>query len=342
MAAGAGKPGVERTAPGGSVALVSTTGLGPREGRELWSDAISSQYCELDLTIARPDQRFDSSLFSRPVGGLDFTWMQSAAHTVVRTPAMITSDGRADFLLCLVTRGVAEVRQDGRTCLLRDGAVTLLDCDRPFEFRLPQDFEQVVVRVPRDRLLARLPESALSRTTAYVVPGRSGIGGMLSQFVQQVPRLDPESVRRSSPVLVGSTLDLLMEALSTGPAATGTTELARRADLQRAKAVLRAGMHDADRSMVAVCRELGTSQRRLQTLFADAGTTPSAWLVQERIGRARQLLRTTSSTAEEIAYRCGFRDYSHFHRTFRRHVGMAPGAFRRASLDSTNAGPSDT
>ncbi|MFC4948677.1 AraC family transcriptional regulator [Pseudonocardia sp. GCM10023141] len=331
---------MERTTPGGSVALVTTTGLGPREGRAVWSDAIASQYCELDLTIARPDQRFDSSLFSRPVGGLDFTWMQSAAHTVVRTPAMIASDGRADFLLCLVTRGLAEVRQDDRTCVLSDGAVTLLDCEQPFEFRLPQDFEQVVVRVPRGQLLARLPESALSGTTARALPGRSGIGGMLSQFVQQVPRLDAESVQRSSPVLVGSTLDLLMEALTARLAATGSAELARRADLQRAKAVLRAGLHDADRSMAAVCRELGTSQRRLQTLFADTGTTPSEWLLQERVERARQLLRTTALTAEEIAYRCGFREYSHFHRTFRKRVGMAPGAFRKSTPDSPDVGSS--
>ncbi|MCE0765770.1 AraC family transcriptional regulator [Pseudonocardia kujensis] len=329
MAAGAGEPGAGRTAPG-SVALVSTNGLDPREGRALWSEAISSQYCELDLHVPRPSQRFDGSLFSRPVGGLDFTWMMSAPHTVVRSPAMIASDGRQDFLLCLVTQGYAEVTQDGRTCRLRDGAVTVLDCDRPFEFRLPHDFEQVVVRVPRERMLARLPESTLAGTTACAVPGRSGIGGMLSQFVQQVPRLDPASVRRSSPVLVGSTLDLLVEALTAGPAVTGTTQQARLRDLQRAKAALREGLHDAERSMTQVCRELGMSQRHLQTLFAEAGTTPSAWLVRERIGRAGQLLRTTDLTAEDIARRCGFRDYSHFHRTFRRQVGMTPGAFRKA------------
>ncbi|WP_253066916.1 AraC family transcriptional regulator [Pseudonocardia sp. McavD-2-B] len=309
------------------MALVSTTGMDPREGRALWSETISSQYCELDLVA--PKGRFDSSLFSRPVGELDFTWMMSAPHTVVRSPAMIASDGKADFLLCLVTQGFAEVTQDGRTSLLQDGAVTLMDCDRPFRFGLPADFEQVVVRVPRAQLLARLPESVLAESTACALPGRAGIGGMLSQFVQQVPRLDPVSVQRSHAVLVGSTLDLLVEALTAGPALTGGAERARREDLRRAQALLRKGLHDAERTMPEVCRALGVSQRRLQTLFAEAGTSPSAWLQEERIARARQLLRTTELTAEEIAHQCGFRDYSHFHRTFRKHVGTAPGAFRR-------------
>lgn len=330
MAAGARKPGAARSADAPRP-LVSTAGLDPREGRALWSETISSQYCELDLHVPRAARPFDSSLFSRPVGELDYTWMMSAPHTVVRSPAMIASDGRQDFLLCLVTQGFAEVTQDDRTCVLHDGAVTVLDCDRPFEFRLPQDFEQVVVRVPRERMLARLPEAVLAGTTACAVPGRAGIGGMLSQFVQQVPRLDPASVQRSHPVLIGSTLDLLVEALTAGPALTGATARTRRSDLRRAKAVLREGLHEADRSMKDVCRELGVSPRRLQTLFAEAGTTPSAWLQEERVGRARQLLRTTELTAEEIAYRCGFRDYSHFHRTFRRHVGMAPGAFRKSA-----------
>lgn len=313
----------------GSVALVSTTGMDPRAGRALWSETISSQYCELDLHA--PKGRFDSSLFSRPVGGLDFTWMMSAPHTVVRSPAMIASDGRADFLLCLVTQGFADVRQDGRTCVVQDGAVTLVDCDRPFRFGLPQNFEQVVVRVPREQLLARLPESVLAESTACTLPGRAGIGGMLSQFVQQVPRLDPASVRRSHAVLVGSTLDLLVEALTAGPAPTGAAERARREDLRRAQAVLREGLHDGERTMLEVCRALGISQRRLQTLFGEAGTTPSAWLQEERIARARQLLHTTELTTEDVAHQCGFRDYSHFHRTFRKHVGMTPGAFRRQS-----------
>lgn len=318
-------------------ALVSTEGLGSREGPAAWSEAISTKFCELDLRLERPHQRFESSLYAMPVGELDFTWMWSAPHTVVRSPSMIASDRRSDFLLCLVTRGLGEVRQGDRHCVLRDGSLTMLDCDQPFEFRLPDDFEQIVVRVPRDRLLARLPESALAQATACAIPGGTGIGGMLSCLVQQVPGLDPTSVGRSSPVLVGSTLDLLIEALTAGPAVTWTTELARRSDLQRARTALMACMHDAEQTMVDVCRDLGMSQRHLQTLFHDAGTTPTAWLQQERIGRARQMLRTTKLSTEAIAQRCGFRDYSHFHRTFRRHVGLAPGAYRKAAPPSPPA-----
>ncbi|WP_020660811.1 AraC family transcriptional regulator [Amycolatopsis benzoatilytica] len=335
MTARARKPVAGRTS-GESGALVSTNGLGLHEGWAAWNDAISTTYCELGLQVERPYEMFDGNIHLRRIGDLGFSWMRSSPHSVVRTPAMISSDDNTDFLFCLVTRGYGEVAQGERSCRLHSGTGTILDSDRPFEFRLPDDFEQVVVRIPRAQLLARLPESVLAASTARTV-GDNGIGGLFTCFVQQVPKLDAASLTRSSPVLAGSTLDLLTEAVTAGAAATGTTELVRHADLRRAKAALRATMHDPDQPIEDLCRDLGMSRRHLQSLFHEAGTTPSAWLQIQRVERARQLLRTTKMTAEDIARRCGFRDYSHFHRTFRSQVGQTPGTFRKSA--STNLTP---
>ncbi len=57
--------------------------------------------------------------------------------------------------------------------------------------------------------------------------------------------------------------------------------------------------------------------------------TPHQWLLEQRIERARQLLRGSDSSLSEIAIACGFADQSHFTRTFTQLVGTPPGSWRR-------------
>lgn len=61
------------------------------------------------------------------------------------------------------------------------------------------------------------------------------------------------------------------------------------------------------------------------------GLPPHAWLVQERVRRAKDLLRAGRTPAEAAA-ETGFADQSHLTRHFRRLLGFTPGRYRRASF----------
>lgn len=60
------------------------------------------------------------------------------------------------------------------------------------------------------------------------------------------------------------------------------------------------------------------------------GLAPHQWLLQARIGRAKQLLLETDRPLAQIAIDVGFADQAHFTRTFRREAGESPGAWQRA------------
>ena len=53
------------------------------------------------------------------------------------------------------------------------------------------------------------------------------------------------------------------------------------------------------------------------------------YLQKRRIGEAQTLLIHTKKSISEIAYSLGYDAQSHFNQQFSRHVGMAPGEFRR-------------
>jgi AraC-like DNA-binding protein len=72
------------------------------------------------------------------------------------------------------------------------------------------------------------------------------------------------------------------------------------------------------------------SLRYVQKLLTQRGTTCSEFIYASRLDHAAHLLhrRTSLGTGEplsEIAYACGFRDYAHFARRFRKRFGYSPG-----------------
>ena len=59
------------------------------------------------------------------------------------------------------------------------------------------------------------------------------------------------------------------------------------------------------------------------------GISPQAYLLNYRIDKACDLLRTTARSVTDIAYSVGFRDYSDFSRQFKAHRKISPTTYRQ-------------
>ena len=78
----------------------------------------------------------------------------------------------------------------------------------------------------------------------------------------------------------------------------------------------------------------GLSRYQVLRRFEKAvGMPPHAWLLHHRAERARGLIRAGASLAD-AACASGFADQSHMTRTFVRHFGFTPGAWRAAACNS--------
>src|SRR5262249_53864296 len=99
----------------------------------------------------------------------------------------------------------------------------------------------------------------------------------------------------------------------------------------RVCAIIKDRFADPDISPREVAAEAGISLRYLQKLFTVRGSTCSRYLSSLRPDHAahlieRRALMKTGQPLSENAYACGFPDYTHFERGFRRRFGTTPGA----------------
>jgi AraC-like DNA-binding protein len=94
---------------------------------------------------------------------------------------------------------------------------------------------------------------------------------------------------------------------------------------------------DPNISPSEVAAEMAISLRYLQSLFTNRGSTCSHYISSLRLDHPAHLIERrasmkTGQPLSEIAYACGFRDYTHFARiptAFRHHAGRRRSRSRR-------------
>jgi AraC family transcriptional activator FtrA len=82
-------------------------------------------------------------------------------------------------------------------------------------------------------------------------------------------------------------------------------------------------------SLAELAARASASERTLLRRFAEStGRTPRQWLIEERLGRARELLEGSALSVEQIADRCGYASADTLRHHFRRALKLSPARYR--------------
>ena len=75
---------------------------------------------------------------------------------------------------------------------------------------------------------------------------------------------------------------------------------------------------------------MGLTGAYISTIFKkETGMTLTNFLIQIRIEKAKEMIRTTNMTINEIAYAVGYVDARYFSKLFIKTVGIKPVEYRR-------------
>ena len=86
---------------------------------------------------------------------------------------------------------------------------------------------------------------------------------------------------------------------------------------------------DGEIKLADLAQLVDMSQFHFSRLFKQClGLSPYQYLLQQRVERAKQLLKQTDKSIIDIAFDCGFNSYSHLTRRFRQLTGTTPKAYR--------------
>lgn len=99
--------------------------------------------------------------------------------------------------------------------------------------------------------------------------------------------------------------------------------------LAKLSSFIEENIEDEDLDPEKLANHMKISVRNLYRKFKELDQlSPNDFIKYQRIGYAARLLVTTSATVQEIVYRSGFTNRSHFYKEFDKRFGMTPKAYR--------------
>jgi len=312
--------------------LLSTDAVPRNQRLAYWTDMICNVYVQLGCDPVRegPPGDFTGSIRRHTLPSLDVSVVNSGAQSVMRTPGHIARSTDAYFLVGIQTAGRGVVRQDGRDAVLSVGDFALYDSTRPYQLLFDDAFEQIVLKLPGERLRSELRDT--EALTATTVSGREGAGHLLISMIRTL-REDIDALQPASALAVANgVLSILVAGLQTLPAARspGLSQLAAF-HLARIKRRIDEQLADPALSVSSLAAQLGLSVSQIHRVFGSEPLTPAQYIWERRLEACSRDLREprlAGRTVSEIAFGRGFNDAAHFSRVFRERFGSTPREWR--------------
>lgn len=312
---------------GHEVQVFDAASVPPADRFDAWRAAVDAAFVPLRAE-ARSTDGYHGGLLAQDLGDVTATQVGGSPVTVWRDRAAIAVADPGVYKLGLQLRGYAVLSQDGREAALTPGDLAIYDTTRPYTLDFADVYQMFVLLIPRDRL--GLVPGQVRQLTAERISGRHGLGALASTLLTRLGAQVASGGAEESPRAVDAIVELVRATLSQRLSAAAAVPGAATV-FAAAVAWIDAHLRDTEFSVEGVALAQHVSLRYLQKVFADQGTSPSAWIRRERLNRCRVDLADPALATRSVAAigtRWGFGDPSAFARTFKASTGMTPGEFR--------------
>ncbi|WGD37455.1 helix-turn-helix domain-containing protein [Lysinibacter sp. HNR] len=300
-----------------------------------FKNAVSNSFVPLRIS-RHQESPFTARLSSATADGIAFTEVWAGPHLVERTPETISRGGSGYYKVSLLLSGKSTLVQDGKELTMRPGALSVYDTSRPYSLLFNEEFRNLIIMFPKDRL--DLPAPLTEQLTATSLSDHRGLAPVITAYLSQFPSQLTRLTDRVRTKLAITSLDLLGTLFSSILDTERVPQDPHQVLLQKIYAHIDANLNSQDLSPHSIAAAHYISTRHLHALFHRAGTTVSTWIRERRLEKCRADLLDpvlASHTVSSLASRWGFVDAAHFSRVFKAHYGISPSEARR--LPSTTA-----
>jgi AraC family transcriptional activator of tynA and feaB len=311
-------------------ALVDLNGIDASKRAAAWQGG--AQACFPGLSVGDLHRRPEAGTLVGGRFGLGHLWsILSPSLQVSYDPTEAPLERTQMFSLMVQLRGCMRARQDGRTAVLRPGALSVMDGARPFDLSVEGKFSHfVVLQMPRRAVLGRNP--SLERCTAEALDPLDGGTLLLRNLLVNI--LDNMATLRDEQrgAALAAIIQLVGALQSDREAVVGWR-------VRAALAFIDSSLADPELTATRVADAQGVSRRRLdQIMVGETGVPLSSQIWLRRLEQAASDLRDSEQaerTVTQIAFATGFESAAHFTRAFKRRFKVLPRDWRHMTAAAT-------
>jgi AraC family transcriptional activator of tynA and feaB len=310
--------------------VFSTADVHQRDAFDYWHEILCKRVVRHDCT-PEDRQAFRAKLQSASLADIDLVYYESAPMQNDVTARHVGHANADELFVRRQIAGVFAVEQDSREAVLEAGDITLLDPRRPMRGKYLNGARQLILKVPRRQLEARVGD--VRQIIARSIKPTEAEHGLTSAYLAMLPTYADKLGASTADIVKEQTLDLI--AVSLAKAMDGgrpRLSSARSLVLANVRAAIEARLTNPALDCETVAAAAGVSVRYANAVLAEDGTSIMRLIRARRLERCRHALEDPSQahrTVSEIAYGWGFSDMTHFGRSFRAAFGSLPSEYRR-------------
>jgi AraC-like DNA-binding protein len=301
--------------------IITTAGMPPRDAFEYWYDVACAKIIKHE---AKPLDRtnFHAELTG---GALADLWV----FNFKLAPVTVWSSGDGDDLFlvlsssCLVEASEDRFEADSKSLLLLDGREKSLTRHLGCQLSniVSVSVEQMSMRIPRTALTQRIPvgKEVINRP----LPIR-GDTGLLARFIRMIVKSGPSTLSPQLRLTVRDhALDLVASMVGNLIGATPQLDSPRQIMLRKVRAVIENQLRNPAADRASIVAATGFSERHLNRLLAQEGTSITELLRKRRLAKCREAIEQSNRSINDIANEFSF-ETTNFARDFKREFGLTP------------------
>jgi AraC-like DNA-binding protein len=260
-------------------------------------------------------------------------WEPGPAARTDRMEAKASEGNRMLFAVQMTGQG--HLRQRGRFAELAAGAGVLVEARSPYKWAAPTENRHLTMSFSRE--LLPLPAAEITDACARSMDPASPAMQMLSAYLSRLLEVADNLTAPQRLDAGHAAIDLLAMALRDVVPSVPSGDGPAGVLLEMLRRHIREHLADPHLRVEELARRHHVSVSHVYTLFERIGTTPAAYLREQRLLAAQLMLsdpRHARLATSDIAAAAGFLDRRTFERAFRRQYGMTPGRWRREQSHS--------
>jgi AraC family transcriptional activator of tynA and feaB len=291
-----------------------------------WGECVNETLVNLDFSTGSRD--FSGSYQYLRSRDCVAARLFGTAHRTLRSQRKLREVDNDFVLLLHLRRGRAMIAHKHFDAIVPEGGFIALDSSKPHSLEMREDFEHLVLRLPKARFISLHP--AVSSLLDRPLVGHSNEGAAAGRMLDMMVSLGgamPSTMSTMSDAVVKLLGDWIVRE-------GGTPDKSIRHDMlaRRILKCLDDNFTDPTFGAARLAEEVGISRRYVDSIFAESNSTFGKELLERRLGRCQALLTDASNlhrSITEIAFESGFNDLSHFSKRFRERFGISPRDARR-------------
>lgn len=294
-----------------------------------WSQQVEDDFWSSTIEPNDP-KTFTASITMRQAGGYALSTVYVAPHILKRELKHIRRSEIADVLLIMSTRGNINIGYGNHQIVLGPSDMCLVNGWEPYSIRVDEYAEILTFRMPCSALEARSKISTKEITFKRIETQKGITRITASSLVEAFNQLEhiPHGQDR---ILLNNLASVVCAGLQTMSSKDVERSTYHEQIIRSIRRFIEDNIEDETLNSKTIAQAHNISVRYLNKIFEAESDTAIKYIrsLRLRLFAQRLLIDTTrSSTIKEIVFGCGFSDYAHFHRSFKKYFQCTPNEYR--------------